>query len=624
MAIEKRTQISLWYFLGAFMLLLMLNVMFSHTPVRSIDYSQFRALLRSGQIEECTISSQHITGTRTGGTAKAPAVRFITIRAADPELLTLLKTSKTVNFRARVEDKWLTEMIAWIVGIAIFFGVWMFLMKRMGAGGSGMMNIGKSKAKIYVETETKVTFADVAGIDEAEDEVREVVEFLKTPDRFKRLGGRIPKGVLLVGPPGTGKTLLARAVAGESGVPFFSMSGSDFVEMFVGVGAARVRDLFQQAKGRAPCIVFIDELDAMGKARGMNPLGGHDEREQTLNQLLVEMDGFEANTGVIIMAATNRPETLDNALLRPGRFDRQIVVDKPDINGRRKILDIHARTVELGEDVDLHALAAGTPGMVGADLSNIINEAALLAARKDHDSITMNDLQEAVERTMIGLQKKNRVLSKKERLTIAYHEAGHALTRLCCPNAHPVHRVTIIPRGVAALGYTMHLPKEDRYLNTRSELEDELVVTLGGRAAEEIIFKQISTGASNDFQQATNIASNMVKNFGMSEMGIVSYQGDDQSQFMRRMMGGSPQYSEKTAGEIDKEVRRIITRAYDRAVEILTEQEETLRVLADTLLEKETMLADELNELVAGREKPVEAFEHAEPQEDADNSPAPD
>ena len=594
MAIERRTQISFWYFVGAFLLLLALNVLFSRGPIRTIRYSDFRQYVRQGRVAECTVSAQHISGLlRDSG---GPEARFRTVRVADPELLDMLKASG-VDFRARVEDKWLTEMIAWVAGIAIFFVVWMLLIRRMGGGASGVMSIGKSKAKIYVETETKVTFADVAGIDEAEEEVREVVEFLKTPDRFKKLGGRIPKGVLLVGPPGTGKTLLARAVAGESGVPFFSMSGSDFVEMFVGVGAARVRDVFQQAKNRAPCIVFIDELDAMGKARGMNPLGGHDEREQTLNQLLVEMDGFDVNTGVIIMAATNRPETLDMALLRPGRFDRQIVVDRPDISGREQILRIHAREVKLDESVELHDLAAGTPGMVGADLANVINEAALLAARKDRPAIIMADLQEAVERTMIGLEKKNRVLSEQERIVVAYHEAGHALAGLCCPNATPVHRVTIIPRGIAALGYTMHLPKEDRYIQTRDELSDELVVALAGRAAEEIIFRKISTGAANDFQQVTRIATAMVKNYGMSTLGVVSYADQNQNTFLRQIMGGAPDYSDQKAAEIDREVRRIVTDAHKRAKDVLERYSDALRAVAERLLEKESMTSDELREM---------------------------
>jgi cell division protease FtsH len=599
MAVERRTQLSIWYFIGAFIMLLAVNMLFSKNQVEARPYSEFRHLLRQGRVQEVKISSQHISGSIAGRTEEESAERFVTVRVEDPDLLELLRENR-VNFSARIESTWMTEMFAWVGALALFFVVWMFLVRRMGSGGGGgVMSIGKSKAKIYVETETKVTFEHVAGVDEAEEEVKEVVEFLREPERFRSLGGRIPKGVLLVGPPGTGKTLLARAVAGESGVPFYSMSGSDFVEMFVGVGAARVRDLFQQAKEHAPCIVFIDELDALGKARGMNPMGGHDEREQTLNQLLVEMDGFDANNGVIIMAATNRPETLDMALLRPGRFDRQIVVDRPDINGREMILTIHADEIKLDETVDLRKLAASTPGMVGADLANVMNEAALLAARQDHESVTQADLSEAVERTMIGLEKKSRVLNEKERKVVAYHEAGHALVGLCSPDAHPVHRVTIIPRGVAALGYTMHLPTEDRYMQTRSELRAELGVTLGGRAAERIIFDSVTTGAANDFQQATRIATAMVKDFGMSEMGIISYDDDSQASMMRQMMGSPPNYSDKTAAEIDREVRQIVNSAYDRVLELLQSRHDELEAIAQKLMESESISAEELAVLVS-------------------------
>ncbi|OQB40472.1 MAG: ATP-dependent zinc metalloprotease FtsH 4 [Candidatus Latescibacteria bacterium ADurb.Bin168] len=599
MAFERRTQLSLWYFVGAFMILLALNLYFSKSQVEPLNYSVFRQYLKQGRIVEATLTTQHITGAMRTGASNSPLARFVTVRVTDPELLDLL-TRHGVIFRGRVEDTWVTEMLAWIGGMAVFFVIWMFLIRRMGGPSSGMMSIGKSKAKIYVETETKVTFADVAGIDEAEEEVREVVEFLKEPERFRKLGGHIPKGVLLVGPPGTGKTLLARAVAGESGVPFFSLSGSDFVEMFVGVGAARVRDLFQQAKERAPCIIFIDELDALGKARGMNPLGSHDEREQTLNQLLVEMDGFDANVSIIIMAATNRPEILDMALLRPGRFDRQIVVDRPDLSGRLEILKIHAKRVKLDPEVDLRQLAAGTPGMVGADLANVVNEAALLAARRGHDAISQNDLQEAVERTLVGLEKKSRVLNERERTVVAYHEAGHALVGLCSPHATPVHRVTIIPRGVAALGYTMHLPTEDRYIQTKAELDAELGVVLGGRAAEEVVFNEISTGASNDFVQATRIASSMVKDYGMSRLGVVSYDDENQSRFLRQISGGMPQYGERTAAQIDREVRAIINDRYQHVKKLLSEKREQLEAVAQRLLATESISSEELRELVEG------------------------
>jgi len=599
MAIERRTQLSIWYFVGAFLLLLALNVLFSKSQVEAIHYSEFRHVLEQDRIAEVTISSEHITGTIKPSTAGGTPRRFTAVRIDDPQLVELLREHHA-EFSARVESTWLTEMVAWVGGMAIFFVVWMFLIRRMSGGGGGVMSIGKSRAKIYVETDTKVTFADVAGIEEAEEEVKEIVEFLKEPERFKRLGGRIPKGVLLVGPPGTGKTLLARAVAGESGVPFFSLSGSDFVEMFVGVGAARVRDLFQQAKERAPCIVFIDELDALGKARGINPMGSHDEREQTLNQLLTEMDGFDANTGVIIMAATNRPEILDMALLRPGRFDRHIVVDRPDINGREAILKVHAKRVTLSPEVNLRALAAATPGMVGADLANVVNEAALLAARKGRDSVMQADLEEAIERSMIGIEKKSRVLSEQERRVVAYHESGHALVGLCTPHATPVHRVTIIPRGVAALGYTMHLPTEDRYIRTKAELEAEMAVTLGGRAAEEVIFGQITTGAANDFTQVTYIAMSMVKDYGMSRLGVISYEDDSQPLFLRQIMGGPPPYSEETAAEIDREVRRMVKERYEHVKSLLTRYKDDLHAIAGRLMKEETISADELKRIVTG------------------------
>jgi cell division protease FtsH len=475
----------------------------------------------------------------------------------------------------------------------------------------GLMSIGKSKAKIYVEGKTKVTFKDVAGIDEAVEEVREVVEYLKNPEKFKSLGGCIPKGVLLVGPPGTGKTLLARAVAGEAAVPFFSLSGSDFVEMFVGVGAARVRDLFQQAQSQAPCIVFIDELDALGKARGMSPLSSHDEREQTLNQLLVEMDGFDPNSGVIIMAATNRPEILDIALLRPGRFDRQIVVDRPDINGREAILKVHARKVKFAPEVDLRVIAARTPGFVGADLANVINEAALLAARSSKKQVENADLEEAIDRVIAGLAKKNRVLNKKEKEIVAYHEAGHAIVAGSLNDVDPVHRVSIIPRGVAALGYTLQLPTEDRYLMTRTELLNRLKVLLGGRVAEEIIFKEISTGAQNDLERATAIARSMVTEYGMSpKLGPLSYAKEKRGLFIGLELGGGEPHSEKVAGEIDEEVRTIVEKAYREVTTLLTDKKPKLEQLAHMLLEKEMVEGAELEALLNGKvpeAPPVEA-----------------
>jgi cell division protease FtsH len=471
-------------------------------------------------------------------------------------------------------------------------------MKRMG-GGAGMMQIGKSKAKVYIENKTGVSFADVAGIDEAKEELVEVVEFLKTPEKYQKLGGRIPKGVLLLGPPGTGKTLLARAVAGEAGVPFFSISGSDFVEMFVGVGAARVRDLFAQAVEHAPSIIFIDELDALGKARGMNILSSHDEREQTLNQLLAEMDGFDPNQGVIIMAATNRPEILDPALLRAGRFDRQVLVDRPDIKGRESILRLHAKNIKLSPSVDLSVIAAKTPGFVGADLANIVNEAALLAARQGKDAVQMTDFDEAIERVVAGLQKKSRVMSPKEKSTVAYHECGHALVAELVPGADPVSKISIIPRGMAALGYTQQLPTEDRYLMTRSELLGRIYVLLGGRVAEEMVFGDVSTGAQNDLQKATEIARTMVTQFGMSEkVGLVSLEGPRTPLFLPVPMQTPREYSEETARTIDEEVKRTLSETHAKVREILSTHRQTLERLAKLLLEKEVIERPELQAIL--------------------------
>jgi cell division protease FtsH len=452
------------------------------------------------------------------------------------------------------------------------------------------MQIGKSKAKVYIEKKTGVTFEDVAGIDEAEEELEEVVEFLRNPQKYQRLGGRIPKGVLLIGPPGTGKTLLARAVAGEAGVPFFSISGSDFVEMFVGVGAARVRDLFAQAVEHAPSIIFIDELDALGKARGMNLLASHDEREQTLNQLLSEMDGFDPNQGVIIMAATNRPEILDAALLRPGRFDRQVLVDRPDVKGREKILRLHAKKIKLSSTVNLAQIAAKTPGFVGADLANIVNEAALLAARQGKEAVETSDFDEAIERVIAGLQKKNRMMNPREKKTVAYHEAGHALVAELVPGADPVNKISIIPRGVAALGYTQQLPTEDRYLMTRSELMARIYVLLGGRVAEEMIFQDVSTGAQNDLQKATEIARNMVTQFGMSErLGLVALEGSRTPMFLTVPTQGQKEYSEDTARLIDEEIKKVLSESHNVVRNYLSMHRQALEELAKLLLEKEVV-----------------------------------
>jgi cell division protease FtsH len=473
-------------------------------------------------------------------------------------------------------------------------------MRRMGRGPE-FMSAGRSKAKILAEDQLDVTFNDVAGVDEAKEELKEIVEFLKDPKKFSYLGGKLPKGALLVGPPGCGKTLLAKAVAGEAKVPFFSISGSEFVEMFVGVGAARVRDLFARAIEKAPCIIFVDELDALGKARGMNPVGGHDEREQTLNQLLVEMDGFDTKKGVILMAATNRPEILDPALLRPGRFDRHILVDRPDITGRQAILEIHAKGVKLAKDVDFTALAGLTPGFVGADLANVINEAALLAARRGKKSVGMAEMEEAIERIVAGLEKKTRVMNKQERRIVAYHELGHALVALSVPNADPVQKVSIIPRGIAALGYTLQRPTEDRYLMTKSELIDKLTTLLGGRVAEELAFDEVSTGAQNDLVKATDIARSMVKEFGMSEsMGLVAFERNRQSLYLQNpQFPAAQEYSEKTSREIDAEIKRIVDEAHARARKILTKKKKILDKVAQILLKKEVIGGEELKQLVS-------------------------
>ncbi len=525
--------------------------------------------------------------------------QFTTVRVDDPGLVKELDDRK-VDYSGRYDNKFLGTILSWVLPLGLMFLIWRFAMKKMGPG-QGVMSFGKSKAKLFAESETKVTFADVAGIDEAKEELLEVVEFLKTPDKFQKLGGRIPKGVLLVGPPGTGKTLLAKAVAGEAKVPFFSISGSEFVEMFVGVGASRVRDLFSQATGQAPCIIFIDELDALGKARGMNVFGGNDEREQTLNQLLVEMDGFESNKGVIIMAATNRPEILDPALLRPGRFDRQVLVDRPDINGREAILKIHSRSVLLGADVDLRKIASLTPGFVGSDLANLVNEAALLAARKNKETVGSPEFDEAIDRVVGGLEKKNRVMNTQEKEIVAFHESGHAIVAESLEHADRVHKISIIPRGIAALGYTQQQPTEDRYLLTRPELLDRLAVLLGGRVAEELVFGDVSTGAQNDLQRATDIARSMVAEYGMSDrLGLVTYESPRQPMFPPEGYSPNKTYSETKATQIDEEISAVMEKAHQRVRDILSERRKVLDELARLLSEKEIVQGQELRDMLAG------------------------
>jgi cell division protease FtsH len=604
---KKQRRLSVGYFILAFFTILMIQNYFASAHVEIISYSQFKSLLKKDLINDLAIRETTIDGNLKGAAVKeiftpekvkkiSPEIAegkkllpFETVRVEDPGLTAELEAAK-VPFKGEVTSNWLPTILSWVVPVGLFFLVWSYVGKKIGSAGSGLMQIGKSKAKVYIEKATGVTFADVAGIDEAEEEVAEIVGFLKDPEKYQRLGGRIPKGVLIVGPPGTGKTLLARAVAGEAGVPFFSLSGSDFVEMFVGVGAARVRDLFLQAVKSAPSIIFIDELDAIGKARGVNMLTSNDEREQTLNQLLAEMDGFDPNQGVIIMAATNRPEILDAALLRPGRFDRQILVDRPDIKGRTKILQLHAKKVKLSPDLDLAIVAAKTPGFVGADLANIVNEAALLAARQNKESIGMAEFDEAIERVVAGLQKKSHVINPKEKKIVAYHESGHALVAELVPGADPVSKISIIPRGIAALGYTSQLPTEDRYLLTRSELLARICVLMGGRVAEEIVFGDVSTGAQNDLQRATEIARTMITQFGMNEkLGLASLEGARTATFLMVPTHSPKEYSEETARLIDEEVKQILTEAHTRARDLLISRRAALEELAKLLLEKEVV-----------------------------------
>jgi cell division protease FtsH len=596
-ALPPKTHFSIWYFLIAILLFTYLQQYLFSPKVETISYSQFKQNLAEGTVGKLTIGPENITGTLKGKDKK-PDQRFVTIRVDDPSLVKELDERK-IDYSGFYESKLLSTLLSWIIPIAIFFLIWRYAMKKMGPG-MGVMSFSKSKAKLFAQNETKTTFADVAGIDEARQELQEVVEFLKNPEKFQKLGGRIPKGVLLVGAPGTGKTLLAKAVAGEAKVPFFTISGSEFVEMFVGVGASRVRDLFSQASGQAPCIIFIDELDALGKARGMNVFGGNDEREQTLNQLLVEMDGFESNKGVIIMAATNRPEILDPALLRPGRFDRQVVIDRPDINGREAILKIHSGNVLLGPDVDLRKIAGLTPGFVGADLANLVNEAALLAARKNKETVDSAEFDEAVDRVVGGLEKKNRVMSPKEKEIVAFHESGHAIVAESVKHADPVHKISIIPRGIGALGYTQQRPTEDRYLMTRPELLDRLAVLLGGRVAEELVFGEISTGAQNDLQRATDIARSMVAEYGMSDLlGPVTYDRPRQPMFLPESYSPAKTYSETRATQIDEEISSLMEKAEARVRNILSERRKVLDDLARLLSQKEMVQGEELRRMLS-------------------------
>jgi cell division protease FtsH len=623
--LSQRLQFSLVYVLVAALILSLLQSWLLAPRTVELPMSQFLELVRAGKIEKVALTEREIRGLAKPGALPtppdAPGDRLRRMLGSDDEVRAFTVTripgvddqpliseleKQRVEFAGRIETTfWRDLLFGWILPLGIMVAIWMFLMRRVGGGPTQALSFGRSKHKIYDRKELKTTFADVAGVDEAKAELVEIVDFLKNPRKYQRLGGRIPKGVLLVGPPGTGKTLLARAVAGEADVPFFTLSGSEFVEMFVGVGASRVRDLFEQAKDKAPCIIFIDELDAIGKSRAGTTgfIGGHDEREQTLNQLLAEMDGFDSSKGVIIMAATNRPEVLDQALLRPGRFDRQVVVDKPDLRGREAILRIHARGVTLSPSVDLGIIAQRTPGFAGADLANIVNEAALLAARKERNAVEMSDFEEAIDRVVAGLEKKSRVLSEKERDIVAHHEMGHALVASSVASADPVHKVTIIPRGIAALGMTYQLPTEDRFLMTRSELEDRIAVLLGGRVAEELVYGEVSTGAHNDLERATDVARLMVTKYGMSDrIGLATY-GERSPMFLKGAAspwGGERDFSESTARAIDEEVRGILDRIHDRVRGILTSKKAVLMSAAAELKRTETLEGESLRRALSG------------------------
>ncbi len=597
------TRFPLWYVLAAIGLMLVIQNLLFASPSEQIPYSEFKIHLRQGRVLEVRIGTQTIRGKLRPSSAKRigreAMERFATVRVEDPELIRELE-EHDVQFRGQYESDLLKTFLSWLIPLGLLFILWGFLSRRMGPG-QGVMNFGKSRAKVYAERETGVTFTDVAGVEEAQEELLEIIDFLRYPQKYVALGGRIPKGVLLVGPPGTGKTLLARAVAGEASVPFFTLSGSDFVEMFVGVGAARVRDLFKQAQEKAPCIVFIDELDAVGKARGINPVQQNDEREQTLNQLLAEMDGFDSRKGVIMLAATNRPEILDSALLRAGRFDRQVVVSRPDLEGRYQILKLHAAKVRLGEGVDLHIIAARTPGMVGSDLANVINEGALLAARYGKQTVTMDELDEAIDRILAGPAKKSRVMAPAEKERVAYHESGHTLVAEALPTADPVRKVTIIPHGLAALGYTQQLPTRERYLYTKAELLDRIAVMLGGRAAEEVVFQDRSTGAQDDLQRASEMARRMVTEFGMGEcLGPYAVEQARQPMFLDGHNSSLKTYSEATALSIDQEAQNIVERMYQRAHQVLTEHRDKLEKLAQYLLQHEVVEQGMLATLLGG------------------------
>ena len=585
-----------WVVVGLFMILLFNLFTFQgQSPDEEVKFSEFVAKVEQGDVREVTIRGSHLNGLLKDGRP------FKTYTVEYPDLVKLLRDNRVaINAKPPEDSPWYVTLLVTWGPFVLFLALWFFLMRQMQIGGNKALSFGRSRARMLTEDRKKITFSDVAGIDEAKEEVVEIIEFLKDPHKFQKLGGRIPKGVLIVGPPGTGKTLLAKAIAGEAGVPFFSISGSDFVEMFVGVGASRVRDLFEQGKKHAPCIIFIDEIDAVGRLRGAGLGGGHDEREQTLNQLLVEMDGFDTTEGVILIAATNRPDVLDPALLRPGRFDRQITVNRPDVRGRAEILKVHTKKVPLAKDVDLAVISRGTPGFSGADLENLVNEAALLAARLNKTAVELKDFEFAKDKVLMGVERKSMVLTDQEKRTTAYHEAGHALMAKLIPGTDPVHKVTIIPRG-RALGVTMQLPVDDRHSYSKEFLYNSLAILMGGRVAEELVFKQITTGAGNDIERATDLARKMVCEWGMSEeLGPLTFGKKDEEIFLGREIATRRDYSEEIALKIDSEVKRLVTENYERAKRMLRENMAALKALAEALLEKEVLEGSEIDQIIQG------------------------
>ena len=596
--------LALWMVIGLIMVLVF-NIFNQSQPMqKELIFSDFMTKVERGEVSEVTIKGNDITGRLTDNTV------FRTYTPDDKDMIGLLrKQGVKITARPAEGNPWYVQALFSWLPMLLFIGVWIFFMRQMQGGGAKALSFGKSRARLLSDKQNKVTFADVAGVDEAKEELQEIIEFLKDPQKFQKLGGRIPKGVLLMGPPGTGKTLMARAIAGEANVPFFTISGSDFVEMFVGVGASRVRDLFEQGKKNAPCIIFMDEIDAVGRHRGAGLGGGHDEREQTLNQLLVEMDGFESNDGVILIAATNRPDVLDPALLRPGRFDRQVVVARPDVRGREGILKVHTKKIPLGPDVDLQVLARGTPGFSGADLANLVNEGALLAARANKKLVEMSDFESAKDKVLMGVERKSLVVSAKERKVTAYHEGGHALVAKLLPGTDPIHKVTIIPRG-RALGITQQLPTEDKHNYSKEYLINDIAILYGGRIAEEIVFgpQEVTTGATNDLERATELGRKMVCEWGMSErMGPLQFGKREEMIFLGREIAQHQDYSEQTAMEIDREVRRIVMENYERAKELIQRRLETLHSLAEALLEREVLDGPEIDRIVKGAGSPAPA-----------------